>query len=135
MVPSRQIGGHQDPLPLPRGQAGTSQAGRFVKGGTRPTVRRLRTPPTSETSVHLKTGDASKGKLPVWVSTYSLNLCNAVRKITLASSASFPPSLSFPRRRSKWGLLKLCPQTKVVQSNTLADIMRLPGQRFTASSA
>lgn len=43
--------------------------------------------------------------------------------------------LTFHTDGQNEGLLKLCPQTKVVQSNTLAGITRLPGQRFTASSA
>ena len=43
--------------------------------------------------------------------------------------------LAFHTDGQNEGLLKLCPQSKVVQSNTLAGITRLPGQCFTASSA
>lgn len=67
-------------------------------------IRGLRTAPTPGAAVHQKTRDASRGKYPVWVLTYSKRLCNAARKITLAPSASLQPLLSFPRRRSKWGL-------------------------------
>lgn len=67
-------------------------------------IRGLRAAPTPGTAVHPKSRDASRGRYPVWVSTYSRRLCNAARKITLAPSASLQPLLSFPRRRSKWGL-------------------------------
>ena len=82
---------------------------------------------------NLKTGEASE-KISQCGSTGGGFTMLLDKWKELGPSASFPPLLSFPHRHSKWGLLKPCFPTKVVQSNTLADTRRFPAQHFTASS-